>query len=81
MLADVQARHDRRDRLEIASIIARSVGLEVVRLHVRWSARQPEKDDGRLLLACLAGLGAQPVEISQAQTPDSERPGAEEAAS
>jgi hypothetical protein len=46
IFGDVDAGDVRVDRVEFAAIFGRGVGLEVVHLHVRRPAGQPDEDDG-----------------------------------
>ena len=56
MFGDVDAGDIRLHRLEFAANFRRGVGLEVVHLHVRRPARQPDEDDG-VIGGRIAGTG------------------------
>ena len=75
--ADVEAGNVGRDRMELAAVVRRSLGLHVVHVHVRRSARHPDKNDIGLLidqLTCLLGLGLQSEQVRQSEAADSEHP-------
>ena len=46
VLTDLDARHIRLDRAELAADLRRGVGLEIERVHVRRTARQVDEDGG-----------------------------------
>ena len=81
MLADLHARHIGRDRLEVAAVLGRGVGLHVVGFHVRRPARQPQQDDRRVVGSSgFLGLGAEAHYVGQADAAEGQHPSSEEGA-
>src|SRR5437762_2824429 len=80
MLADLDARYVRRDRLELAAVFRGRVGLQVEGVDVARAAAEVDEDRrGRLAASDRAGLG-QPQVIGQPQAGRAEHADPEEIA-
>ena len=79
VFADVETRNPRLDRPELAAILRRRFGLEVVHVEVAGATRETDHDDGARLLG-LGGLRLEAQDVRQRQAAQSHHAHAQEVA-